>query len=61
MDKRTYPDRDWLTRIMCRLGFHSVFYDTTGRNINPDPDGPPVYFTETVQRCNDCSWQNPRS
>lgn len=46
----------WFTRILCKFGFHSVWYDTVGRNIGTDET--PVYFMETVAKCHNCSWQH---
>lgn len=54
-------DWSWFERLMCRMGFHSEWNDTVGHNVNTDPDGPPVYFMETITRCHRCDWQNPRA
>ena len=44
--------------FLCRLGLHTdTFYDTTARNIGSEKT--PIYYSETVQRCNKCGAEVP--
>lgn len=50
---------NWFEKLLCKLGAHSTWNDTTGVNLGTPEN--PVYFMETVTRCHRCSWQNPRA
>lgn len=49
---------DWIEKLLCKLGSHSVWADTRGVNIGSEDT--PVYFMETILRCHRCPWQDPR-
>ena len=48
----------WFEKFLCKIGLHSTYNDTRGVNIGTEEN--PIYFMETITRCNRCLWQDPR-
>jgi len=46
-------------RLLCRLGIHETFTDTTVADMGEGAE-PRLVAVKVVKRCNHCDWSDPR-